>query len=227
MGNIFEKMGLIEKSDKSENDKTSKKPVEKTPVQKSTPQSTSSLQTPSLSSSPIPAVIVDGEKYAEFLKKVFNERNFPGPDYQEFITGLNSLSGLQIDEKTKFITCFAPLQAQGVTKDLLIETANKYIGIFKEQLAGFKADYEQTFNEEVGGKSKEIETLNAEIAEYDKQVNALFELKNRSLEKIARLTAEVQANQQSLQSKDAAFTAQVNHFVNEINSNINKIQQYL
>lgn len=103
----------------------------------------------------------------EHLQKVFTDRNFPGPDYYEYVKALDKMKNLPLDDATKYATCFMSLNVAGLTKAHLLDTANKYIGIANEQKAFFEQDLANAEKGEVGTKEQSLLALTEENKNFN------------------------------------------------------------
>jgi len=202
--------------------------VEKKATKKSTYQQPTSIgqPTPSQFSD---ATISTEEKneFAQFLNGVYEQGNFEGPDYQEFTDALKEAAGAAMDEKTKFSTIFLGFKIQGVTKNRLIDTGNKYIAMINDQVTGFNAEIEKTLKTEVAAKQIEATNIAKDNDAIEKQMIALTEKKNKNIEMIQKLTAEANEQASSLNIKKASFKLAADEFIMNVKNNLDKIQLYL
>ena len=224
---IGKKMGLVKDDETQTVTKTAPK---KQPA--STPSSITSSPSPSstvqqFTNTPYVAPVVDNSEFVEYLEKVFTERNFPGPDYYEFVEGLKKLQSAAMDERIKFISLFAGLSAAGLTKERLLEAAQKYIVIVQEEQKSFKAEVQSSLDNEVAGKEKNLKALNDENINIDAQIAQLNERKNKNYTDINALSLEINNDRQTLGIKEASFDSAVQIFINNINQNIQKINMYI
>lgn len=168
-------------------------------------------------------------EFLEYLNKVFVERNFPGPDYQEFKKALTDpeIVNLPIDTKTKYTTTFIGFKMQGLTKTKLIETANGYISIVNEKMAGFNAELESVLNSEVGGLKKTTEKLQHDNEEIENQMRVLSERRNKNNEQLLKLNSEINEQVAELSNKKSSFELAVKDFVEIIKKDVEEIRQYL
>lgn len=230
---FLKKIGILEDDDKDKDKNSGKNTVKeksKTPAPITSTNITgngTSNYTPPTNFAQSAGVTIENSEFNDYLQKVFTERNFPGPDYYEFVEGLKKMSTLAIDEKSKFQSLFAGLSAAGVTKAKLIDTAKLYITTVDDQQKAFTAEVQNTLNTEVAGKEKSLQSLLDENQEIEKQMIALTEKKNKNLIEVSRISQEVGEDRQTLQLKQASFDSAVKIFVNQINDNIQKIQTYI
>lgn len=189
------------------------------------------LSTPS-SSTPIPSTISlgnesDQNEFTDYVSKVFQQRNFPGPDYQEFITAVRGMDKMAVDEGTKFNMVYTTLTTMGCDKAKLIDTANQYITIFNKLVADFHIAIDEKINNEVGQKQKNIDALKQENDKIEEQMRSLTEKKNKNNEVIQTTSIEVNNDLNKFNSKKLGLENSVNTFVANIQSDIEKIQKYI
>jgi hypothetical protein len=180
---------------------------------------------PNVSSASVLTPVIDVQpdevpvEYVEFFKKVFTERNIPGPDFYEFFQALNAMSALQIDESAKYNAAFATLATQGVTKDKLTETAQVYIKAAAEKGKEFQSTVQAKSNEAqavVSSAEQEATAIQTQIDKLTKDLD------------VARAKVEqAKAAQQSYPKKVALFKMAMEQFTNVINSSIQKIGAYI
>lgn len=165
--------------------------------------------------------------YIEYIKKEFEAANFPGPDYQEYMSGVDSVQNLAVDEATKFKMVFAGFAVQKVTKDQLVKTAKQYIELIKKAITNFNAEIDNMLNSEVGKKQSQVETLIKENEELELKMQELTDRKNKNFVAIQNLSVEIQNETMSLQSKRNGFESAANSFIGKIDKDIQKIEQHL
>lgn len=211
---------------KKDEDVEIEKPASKIPLNFQQPASLNTLATPSQFAT---ATVSAAEKneFAEFLNSVYQQGNFPGPDYQEFTDAIKTMDAQPIPENVKFTAIFAGFQVQNVTKARLIETGNKYIEMINEQVSGFNGEIEKTLTTEVAEKQNSASKIAKENDEIEKQMVALTEKKNRNAEAIQKLNAEVNEQTTSLSVKKSSFKMAADEFIAIVQSNIQKIKTYL
>lgn len=223
MKDFLKKIGLVEEDgNPGENKNVKEKSKTPAPI-----TNTSTNFTPPTSFAHAAGVTIDNGEFTEYLQKVFTERNFPGPDYYEFVEGLKKMQAVALDEKTKYISLFAGLSAAGVTKEKLIETAQKYIAIVGEQQVAFTAEVQNALNTEVAGKEKSLQSLLEENQAIEQEMIKLTEKKNKNNIEVSRISQEIGEDRQTLTLKQTSFDSAVKIFVNQINDNVQKIQMYL
>lgn len=176
-------------------------------------------------------VVGDSSNEAESLSyfdKVFDERNFPGPDYHEFVKdALTNPDIIDMPEDKRFRTAFVGLKAAGVTIDKLVDTANKYIEMFAEKKAIYDAAAKTAWDERVEKLRAEAVQIEKQNEDIDKQIELLQKKKADNLESIKKLSYDADTEATNLTRKQKGFDSAYNKKVGEIKSNIQKINTYL
>lgn len=167
------------------------------------------------------------DEFVATLRKVMNDHNIPGPDYLEFASAIESMKTLPLDEKTKFITCFAVLRAQGVTPERLIETGEVYVKLFDQVKSEFQVEVEKTSENVIKSKQSSINNLAVANKEIETQMVELTKKRLENEEKMKQLTSEVDKASSQITAQTSDFNAAYNEVVNEIRANENLIKQYL
>lgn len=163
----------------------------------------------------------DTDEFTEHFKKILkeeNERNFPGNDYYEFYVVKNGLSSLP--EPQAYVVAFSGLSAAGLIKAKLLETAESYKRIVEREMSEFEASYLQMYNENCKKKEDEANAKSKELSELTERMQKLSQ-------EIHTLKQEVVTNASRLASKKSSFEIAGNSQKQEIETEINKINQYI
>lgn len=218
----FKNLFVKESTDETKVEKT----TSKTPTNFQQPSSVNTLATPTqFANNTVTAA--EKNEFAEFLNAVYQQGNFPGPDYQEFTDAIKTMDAQPIPENVKFTAIFAGFQVQNVTKARLIETGSKYIDMINQQVAGFNDEIEKTLNTEVAQKQNSATKIAQENEEIEQQMVSLTQKKNRNAEAIQKLNAEVNEQTTSLSVKKSSFKMAADEFIANVQANIQKIKTYL
>src|SRR5580704_10148790 len=70
------------------------------------------------------------DRFAGHFDKLLSEANIPGPDYYEFARMIGVMRAIP-DDAARFGAAFAGLQAQGLDKRRLLETADAYLRVLE------------------------------------------------------------------------------------------------
>jgi hypothetical protein len=158
-------------------------------------------------------------RFADYFDKLFSEANIPGPDYYEFSRMIDAMR-LIPDESSRYIAAYAGLQAQGLNKDKLLDTAAEYLRVITTDADHFQKTLNAALQEKVHSKTAEAEdkaqrirALSQEILQLQEQIRALQE--------------EVGANEEKLTGNGSAYTAESKRRQQQIQRDIEKINQYI
>jgi small-conductance mechanosensitive channel len=208
---------------------TAKPPQAPTSVSSSPPTTSIMGSVPRVEStiSTNPISTSDKEKYAQYLNQIYEKANFPGPDFQEYMMALDKVKSAAMDERTKFTTIYAGFEAQGVTKQRLIDTGNEYIKLIGEQVTGFNAEAEHIMTTEIGEKKRLADQLDHENNEIEKKMQMLTEQKIKNSEQMNKILSEINERTSSLNIEKSSFEAAANSFAASISACLDKIIQYL
>jgi hypothetical protein len=122
--------------------------------------------TSSTSANPVrvsPQQVLNAEEFDKFEKhfeKLFDQANLPGPDYYEFMKMMETLEAHIKDEKARLSATYASLTIQGLTKEKLIDTANKY----KEIVSHDRSQFEKIAHDKSEKERLTKEITDAQIA---------------------------------------------------------------
>lgn len=205
----------------------SKKVVQTPSTIKTSEFSKQSFNTSLTTNNNVPVGGVKKQEILDYFQKVFSENNFPGPDYQEFVTALEKMKSQALPEDQKFKNSFMVFETMGLTANKLIETANKYKELFKGKFEGFNEHIKVIFEEKVTAKEKEVEGINTRNLQIDEQMRQLNDQKNDNLKQMSTLKTEIQTNTSDINTQRNDFAVTYNEVVSEIDSNIDKINKYL
>lgn len=157
------------------------------------------------------------EAFRAHMDEIFKGANLPGPDYNEFSTMLNAMQG--VSDEIKFPACYSGLAVQGLDRTKLVESANHYIAIIQKDEKEFKDTVNSELNlrkSTVTHSEKTISDLQAKIQEINNQIEKEKENINRNLESLS-----------SIQNKIGLYEKACQQKINEIQSNLTKINQFI
>jgi hypothetical protein len=158
-------------------------------------------------------------RFTGHFDKLMGDANIPGPDYFEFARMIAAMQAIT-DEAARYNAAFAGLQAQGLTRQRLLDTATDYLRVLTTDAQQFQATVDNSFQEKVKGKETEaegkaarIQTLSQEIAQLQQQIGALQE--------------ETRASKEKLAAGSSAYTAESNRRQQEIRRDVEKINRFI
>jgi hypothetical protein len=128
----------------------------------------------------------DIDKFEKHFEELFNNVNLPGPDYYEFWKMMETLEAAVPDEAIRMNAVYSTLKVQGLTKETLVSSAEKYLQVIDKD----KLDFKNAVGSKVLG----------EIEGRKKSISALEEKNKQNAELIQKLTAEINDNTQKITS---------------------------
>jgi hypothetical protein len=166
--------------------------------------------------SPAPST---GSRMVEYFDKLFSDANIPGPDYFEFSKMVAALKAVP-DEFTRYSAAYAGLLAQGLTRENLLSTAEKYLKVLDADAAHFHSTVEAALQEKVQDKKADAEEKTTRIQALSKEINELQS-------QIAALQAEIRDSEQKITGRSVEYTAESTARKQQIAADIEKIKQYI
>jgi chromosome segregation ATPase len=215
MAGIFKKaMGLF-----VEFEEDSQQPASQ---QSSNPPSPGQTRPSSVSQQTMNAEDVD--KFEKHFEKLFDQANFPGPDYYEFMKMMETLEAHIKDEKARISATFASLAIQGLTKEKLVDTATKY----KELIGQDKNLFEKIANDksekEIGQKRKDLQQLEETILRHSEMIQKLTKEITDSQTAMGKLKTVITEEEGKLAKNKQGYLVACEAMVRKITDDITKIQ---
>jgi hypothetical protein len=162
---------------------------------------------------------VADDRFAGHFDKLLSEANIPGPDYYEFARMIAVMRAIP-DEAARFNAAFAGLQAQGLDKQRLLDTAAGYLQVLTADARQFQTTVDASYQEKVKGKETEAEEMAARIRSLSQEMLQLQQ-------QIGVLQEEIRASKEKLAGGSSAYTAESKRRQQEIQRNTEKINQYI
>ncbi len=166
----------------------------------------------------------EAQKFEKYFDKLFEQANFPGPDYFEFYKMMETLEAHIHDEKSRLSATFASLSIQGLTKKTLIDTANKYRLIIEKDKADFELALSDKLKAEVGQRQQELQALEKKIVANSEQIQKLTKEISESQVLIGTLKTEVLEAENKLTKNGNGYQLASQAVLNKITTDIQKIQ---
>lgn len=159
------------------------------------------------------------DRFAGHFDKLLSEANIPGPDYYEFARMIGVMRAIP-DDAARFSAAFAGLQAQGLNRQRLLETADAYLRVLATDAEQFQKTVDSALREKVSGKEAAVEEKASRIRALSQEIVQLQQ-------EISTLKEEVRANKEKLTGGSASYTAESKRRQQEIQRDIEKINQYI
>jgi uncharacterized protein YoxC len=159
------------------------------------------------------------EKFKAYFESLFKDANLQGPDYFEFSKMIEAMQIIP-DEKTRYISAFAGLSAQGLTKDRLVDSAGKYINILETDAENFSQTVNAALQEKVEQKKQQLQSKTQRIQELTREITDL----NNS---ILLLGSEIKENEEKITGNIHGYRVELERFKGKIKDDIQKINNLL
>ncbi|WP_439558703.1 hypothetical protein [Dyadobacter sp.] len=168
-------------------------------------------------------------KFVEHFVSLLEKANLPGPDYFEYKQALQNMEGLGLGEEKQFQAAWASFKAMGGAKEtsILQSSANQYLSILDKDRSSFLKDVEKAIKDRVGAlqdEQKRLEESNNSLAQQLADIQKkIDENKNR----LGQISGEVAEQSSKINANKDSFEITYLSFVEQIKSDLNKINQYL
>ncbi len=146
------------------------------------------------------------DKFEKHFEVLFDNVNLPGPDYYEFWKMMETLEVAVPDEAVRMNAVFSTLKVQGLTKETLVSSAEKYLEVVEKD----KIEFTNAVSSKVLG----------EIEGRKNAITSLEDKNKQNAELIQKLTAEINENTQkitSLKKETIDEEAKINNNTNGYN----------
>lgn len=178
----------------------------------------------------IPTKISSSGK-GEFNKQIFDsltkaiaDANLPGEDYLEFISALQAMKAIDLDEKVKMQTVLATLSIKGLTAQKIIESADYYMKVLENEKEKFKQAMIKQTEGKVGSKHQQIKNLETENKKKADQIKKLTNEINANTTKISKLKTDIETADLKIKSTENNFNITYAHVANQITEKVEKIK---
>lgn len=168
-------------------------------------------------------------KFVEHFVDLLEKANLPGPDYFEFKQALQSMDSLGLGEEKQFQAAWASFKAMGGIKDntILKTSADQYLAILNKDRESFLKDVEKAIKERVGSLTDEVKKLEDNNLAYAQEIANLQKKIDENKNRLGQISGEVSEQSAKLNANRDSFEITYQSFVEQINADLNKINQYL
>jgi uncharacterized phage infection (PIP) family protein YhgE len=210
----------------------SDEPVRQETVTNSTPGPSKPAAAPTVAAPTVPNVAgtanVD-RKFVEHFVSLLEKANLPGPDYFEYKQALQSMEGLGLGEEKQFQAAWASFKAMGGIKDISIlrTSADQYLGILDKDRVSFLKDVEKAIHDRVGALQNEHKKLEDSNESLTQQITDIQKRIDENKNRLGQISGEITEQSAKITANKDSFELTYGSFVDQIKSDLNKINQYL
>ncbi|TNE48335.1 MAG: hypothetical protein EP344_18890 [Bacteroidetes bacterium] len=169
----------------------------------------------------------DLSKFEQHFSRLFDQTNLPGPDYYEFWKTMDTLEAHIPDEVARINAVFASLKIQGLTKQILIESAGKYEEAILKDKANFESAVHKKSEAEIAGRQASIRQLEESRVEKQKMIQQLQQEIASAEEKIKALQGEIAEEKTKIDHAQRGYLAACTAMVSKIRSDVERFQQII
>ena len=167
------------------------------------------------------------QKFLNVLFKAMEQNNLDGFDYLEFKNSLNSLKKMPMDEPTRYRSAFAMAQTMGANPEKLIQTAEHYLNVLKQEENKFEQALVKQKDLQINTKKVEIRKLEDEIKAKAQQIKKLTEEIERDQKKMTQLQSQIQNASVKVESTKSDFIVSYNALVGQIHQDVENMKNFL
>ena len=167
----------------------------------------------------------DMDKFEKHFDQLFDTANLPGPDYYEFSKVQDQLEKVVPDEKVRFHSAYASLALNGLTKEILVDSATKYIEVINRDREGFQKAVQEKY--ETASRQQEVTDKEKEVADISRQIQDLTRQLTDAQNAIQRLKEQAADAVATVKKNEDAYLFACDAMVRKIETDIEKIKNTL
>ncbi|MEN8120470.1 MAG: hypothetical protein ABFS35_08995 [Bacteroidota bacterium] len=160
----------------------------------------------------------------ESLTKAIADANLPGEDYLEFISALQAMKDIPLDEKVKMQTVLATLSTKGLNVQKIIESADYYTKVLENEKEKFKQAIIKQTEGKVGNKHKQIKDLEEKNRQKAEKIKALTDEINNNTTQIGQFKKDLEKADLKIKSTENNFNVTYSYVADQIKNKVEKIK---
>ncbi len=167
------------------------------------------------------------KKSLDFLLKAIAKNNQSGFDYLEFKQALIRLKNMDVEDEIAIKTAFATASTVGLTKDKLLQSADYYLNILKDEFKQFNNALDKQIESKVHSKEKLKSSLASKQSSIEKKIQALTEELDEVKTKLNSIDRETEAARQKIEETSERFEKTLKSITIRIESDIDQFKSKL
>ncbi len=167
------------------------------------------------------------EKSTRALLKAMVGSHSSDFEYLKFKAAVGSMKELAMDETTSFKSAFATGKTMGLTKQKLISSANRYLGVLQSEGANFTEALKSQIDKNVNSRESMIAQLEERISENKRKISELEREIVTYQEKIDNVDTDIDAAQAKIDGTKERFRNSYTTITDIIKKDIELINLYL
>lgn len=169
---------------------------------------------------------VDTDMMRTILRALKNEHKNDF-DFISFKQSVQNLKKLDMDEETCFKSAFATASTMGLTKEKLINSAQRYQYALENERSSFANALKNQMEVKVNGKKEEAENLKKRIEEYKDKIKEMEREMQLYQQKIDSVDENMAQARKKIEDTKNKFEKVYNSVNNSIVTDIKQIESYL
>jgi hypothetical protein len=169
----------------------------------------------------------DIDKFEKHFEDLFNNVNLPGPDYYEFWKMMETLEAAVPDEAVRMNAVFSTLKVQGLTKETLVSSAEKYLQVVDKDKLEFQSAVGSKVMGEIEGRKNSITALEEKNKQNAELIQKLTAEINDNTQKITSLKKEVIDEEAKINNNTNGYNIACDAMLAKLSSDIQKIKTSL
>lgn len=161
------------------------------------------------------------------LLDALNKANRPGYDYFEFSMAVEEQAKFIPAEETRYQASYAVAKTMGISQASLIDDANHYLNVLKEEETKFNTSIDGLTKQNVTSKEAELTSIDQRTAEKAEQIKKLTEEINQIQKEKNQIMNDVTQNKIKIEQLKNNFFATLKVITNRISGDIEKIKKYI
>lgn len=166
------------------------------------------------------------EKFEKQIRDALRAADQPGPDYLEFSDAVRNLKEtLNLDDDKAIQSAFAVLKSSGLSKEILLKTAQHYLSVLEMEETEFKNVVLHRTQAKIEGPQSEIVALrtdNEKIVQQIAELNNKLQVNNKQIEV---KNAEILNETVNLETKKKKFHNTLVYIMDEIKGTVTKVEK--
>lgn len=167
------------------------------------------------------------DKFMNILLGAMDKSNLDGFDYLEYKQSLQSLQNMDMDESTRYQSAFAMAKTMGATPTKLLETANHYLTVLKNEEQKFGQALVNQKEKQIGDRHQRIEQLDKAAAQKRKQIEQLTKEIESHEQESAQIKEQITDASVKVENTKNNFVVTYQLLIGQIQEDIRKMQTYL
>ncbi len=169
----------------------------------------------------------DLEKFERHFEELFDKANLPGPDYYEFYKMMETLEAAVTDENIRMAAVYSTLKIQGMSKEMLVSSAEKYRQVIDKDKQEFQQAVKTKVMGEIEGRRTSIEELEKRNKTNAEMIQNLTRENSESLGKITALKKEIREAETKIDNNQHGYNVACDAMLIKLANDIGKIKSNL